>query len=466
MPVHLLEINDLGVSLSDGSERVESPGYALLDGASLMMGEAARAQARIKPRQVQSQFWSRLGTDPLPNASGKARHNADLAWAHLTELHQQSGQPDELVIAVPASMSREQLGMLLGITQRCAFSTVGLVDSAIAAAAGSGQSNACVHLDLQLHQCVLTQVGVDHHELLREQVEVIPATGWLNLMERWAAMITAGFVKQCRFDPLHAAQSEQQLFDRVPGWLAALASEPDIEAELNSGGATYRASFSRDDFASAAKPVLTQLESSLNKLTHDGSVLLSHRLAHLPGINQLGRRLCIAEHSAVYLGCALNIDRIRSSDGSVRFIHRLPVSITQHADNATDAAVFLPESAVSPPETSVSVDPAKAAAQPSTDAAPTHVLSGAKAWRLGSSPAWLRRQDTRWMLSTGTQDSALASLERIEGRVIINPTAMSLTLNGRRIEHPTEVIGGDRIGLADSDVSELRLITESPLDGA
>jgi len=464
MSVHLLEINDLGVSLSGDHGRVESPGYALLDGAALTLGEQARARARMQPRQVVSQFWSRLGTDPIPNSTARARHHADLAWAHLNALYQEAGKPEELVIAVPSSMNREQLGILLGLAERCEFATVGLVDSAVAAAAGSGILQASVHVDLQLHQCVLTRIDYDGNTLVRSAAEVVPATGWLQLMERWAAMTTAGFVRQCRFDPLHAAQTEQQLYDSIPTWLETLSTVNEITAELNSGNNLYRAAFSRDDFVRAAAPVLTQLATALDRFKADAPLLLSHRAVQIPGIDQLGHPLKRIDHEATLKGCEANIDLLRTTDGTVRFIHRLkPARAPSNEDARPEQEPLapVPEASASmatmpePAQSSASI-PAASSASAQTA---SHVLAGFRAHRLLGDGVPLGVSELRWAF--GPSPNVVAQIRPSEDGWMLYPDPdAGVTVNAQPIVSASAIKPGDRIGLQGSDLEDLRVIAE------
>jgi hypothetical protein len=65
---------------------------------------------------------------------------------------------------------------------------------------------------------------------------VLPAAGLLALEDAWARVAAGAFVQQTRFDPLHAAESEQALYDRLPGWLAALLDAEEVAAELDLNG--------------------------------------------------------------------------------------------------------------------------------------------------------------------------------------------------------------------------------------
>ena len=51
-------LNDAGISVLD-ADRVlyREPGFALLDDKRLTTGSEAFSQARIKPRDVQNEFW-------------------------------------------------------------------------------------------------------------------------------------------------------------------------------------------------------------------------------------------------------------------------------------------------------------------------------------------------------------------------------------------------------------------------
>ena len=119
MAAAFLDINDCNLRLWHGDRKVQSPGYALLEGRDYRFGQEARGAARLQPRKVNTRYWWQLSTEALQPALGPARHTADLVHAHLLELHRQAGEPAQLQLAVSAGMSREQLSLLLGIAQQC-----------------------------------------------------------------------------------------------------------------------------------------------------------------------------------------------------------------------------------------------------------------------------------------------------------------------------------------------------------
>src|SRR5690606_24927976 len=109
MSTAILDINDANLQLWHGEQHIQSPGYALLEGSEYRFGNAARAAARLRPRDVSTRYWSHLNTQPLQPALGPARHSADLVHAHLLALHREAGEPDQVVLSVPGNLEREQL---------------------------------------------------------------------------------------------------------------------------------------------------------------------------------------------------------------------------------------------------------------------------------------------------------------------------------------------------------------------
>ena len=80
----VLEINDIGLTVSDGKKTLlSSPACALLDGNNIEVGEEAFRKSRLRPLWANNRFWSRLDQAKLTNPSGRFQTNADLAHAQL-----------------------------------------------------------------------------------------------------------------------------------------------------------------------------------------------------------------------------------------------------------------------------------------------------------------------------------------------------------------------------------------------
>ena len=133
-----------------------------------------------------------------------------MAFAHLLAIHEQAGKPEEVIFAVPAIYSNEQLALLLGLVEASPLKAVGLVDSAIAATAPVAGKGNYVHMDIHLHQIILTRISVNE-ELSRSSVQLIDGSGLITILDTTAHLITDLFVKQARFDPQHHPETEHRL---------------------------------------------------------------------------------------------------------------------------------------------------------------------------------------------------------------------------------------------------------------
>ena len=91
MSLLAVELNDAGLRLArlraDGSAELvgaASPGFALLHGGRVLVGDAAASRYRTAPLHAQNRYWHALGTEPLPWTAQGVTTTADLAHTHLT----------------------------------------------------------------------------------------------------------------------------------------------------------------------------------------------------------------------------------------------------------------------------------------------------------------------------------------------------------------------------------------------
>lgn len=457
MTLSVLELNDIGLLLGDGtSAPTRSPGFATLTRDAVVTGAAALAQARLNPRQTISQFWLRLGTEPLHNARSHARHHADLAWAQLQQLAAAAGNPAELILAVPGSFTREQLAVLLGIAQRASFRAVGLVDSALAAASTVHIPRSALHLDLQLHQCVLTRLVRDGDMLARERVHTVPGAGLLQLQERWAQLVTARFIQHSRFDPMHAAATEQQLYDRLPAWMAALEDGEDVHAELRNGSASYHAKLGIGEVLEAAQPLYAQIVDAVQRERQGAVLLCSARLAPLPRLARLLPEAIGLPEDAAIRACLRHAALIRSEDAALRFVTRLPASADEPATGLAPA----PASAAS----AAGGEPLPA---PATDV-PSHLVAGARALRLAPGSLYLREGADGWTLTRRLPPDLAGTLSWDGAQWWLMPAAgHALELDGEPVRSATALRAGQRLALP-ARRAELWVVAETPVpdDGA
>jgi hypothetical protein len=275
------------VAVRDGALLATSPGVALLAPAGPVVGEAAAAALRLQPVLAADRFWTDLSEDALAGAGDQASSHADLAHAHLCAVWKAVAAPgDEAVFAVPGSMRPRQVGLLLGIARALAIPVAGTVDAAVAACAGLMAQPTVLHLDVQLHQAILTEL-TGRSVLRRRRVEIAPHAGLKAMYSAWAQLVSEAMVRRTRFDPLHQAASEQQLYDRLPAWLDALESGESVDAAVESSAGSFSATIAREQFTLAAEAWYAQLDDlvrALHRADEPTTLVLTARAARLPAL--------------------------------------------------------------------------------------------------------------------------------------------------------------------------------------
>lgn len=347
MAVGIIELNDAGVRVSNADSRdadySESPGVAVVARKDLLLGEAAMRQSRLRPVETNTLFWHRLSTDALPQQNNRYRHHADLAYSHLLALHQTIPECNEVVFALPGSFTRQQMSLLLGIVSQCPFEAVGLVDSAVAACAAHVKAATLVHVDLQLHQCVFTQMRADG-QLQRTDIDVLRHCGFFALSEQWAKVIADQFIDQARFDPLHSATSEQSLYDQLPEWLQQCRSSGEVILEISGNSIKL----TREQLVTAVMPIYRQIIAKAEQLAQPQSqLLIGDRLAALPGLTDafnegLAQGAESLAASAVMQGIHNHIDVIKTGTEQLSYIQALPIA-SAPAEQSAGAEAAIPQ---------------------------------------------------------------------------------------------------------------------------
>jgi hypothetical protein len=259
MSVLAIELNDAGIrAVRDSDPGAEampaSPGTALLDGGTLLVGYEAYRRARLKPRWTHDRFWEELDTTPLPRPFPRNLRRADLAHAHLEEIWKSTEPPaKEVILAVPGWYSSEQLGLVLGIARSTGMPVTGMVDAALAASALADQGRVLVHLDLYSHRTVASKV-MRNDEMRRERIEINDSVGLVNLFDAWVKLIAQIFVRTTRFDPLHRGETEQALYLRLPEWLDELREKESTLLVMEAGGKEHSIELTRDQIVASARP--------------------------------------------------------------------------------------------------------------------------------------------------------------------------------------------------------------------
>jgi hypothetical protein len=329
----IFDISDTGIQVSIGANPVMlSPGYAVLDGDNLLVGEKALQNARLLPRWTNNRFWNQLNLDPLANGSEKIRHHADLAFAHLDELWSEiRNQVDEVILAVPGSYDKEQLGLLLGMSKECGIPVKGVIDTATAAVSEQQPYKNVLHLDIQLHRIVLSELerGI---QLRRTAITTITETGLYTLLDRWAHIIAQQFIHANRFDPMHQAESEQVLYDQLGQWIEGRDDKSANTFELSLGSTTHSVSVSEEQLLTACTDVYPQIVQQIRARTAGNQqvqLCISHRFRGFPGLLDSLALLAncdvvVLEQHAVCKGILKHLADIRSEGDALTYTTTLP----------------------------------------------------------------------------------------------------------------------------------------------
>lgn len=426
MSGHVLELNDCELRVASGTKVVaRSPGFAVILEDATYLGVEALKRAHLYPRQCYSRFWTDLNQDALAVAAPRHRHHADIAFEHLKSVHEQAGRPAEMILAVPGNWPNEQLSLLLGIVQALPFKATGLVDSAVAAAAGVAGAGRWHHIELYLHETVLTRLSGDG-EMTRESVETLDNGGLTVVHEALAGLVADLFIRQCRFDPLHNAETEQALYDQIPGCLQHLSTRTEVILEIKYRGARNQVKLDRGS-------VLAKLgdfyEGILAKLDPGRTALLGERIASLPGLAAAIPEAGVLPGDAMFRGCAEHRAAILTSGPQLNFVTRLPLPQAPQVHPAGDAPVTAATGGAGP--------------------AATHVLVGYRALRLHAKPLFL---SARGAVSGERQDGAACSIGLNSRQAVVTPLGgMTTYVNGERVSGPRALAAGDRISIAGSD---------------
>ncbi len=327
-----LELNDSGILAAGGSppklldldrQVQESPGFALPQKKGLLVGKTAESKAHLFPRQILTYFWDQLNTEPLEQIGKHIPLNhAEIVFRHLSLIWQQlQSHGDEIVMAVPSFYDRAQLGLILGIAQELGMPVKGFVPLSLAASSHVCPEKMLLYLDIHLHRIEVIYLEQSEHLTIRDSATTAEK-GLHHLYRNMVDMIAQEFVRSTRFDPLHQAASEQELYDRLPGILSHFQYNSSMVFEIAGGSAPYSIVLERDSIIHSAEPVYSEVLRLVNRMQSkrgDGqtplALQLSHRLSRLPG--------CKAMLAAIKGAQVIDLDRGAAAMGVPQIWHQL-----------------------------------------------------------------------------------------------------------------------------------------------
>jgi hypothetical protein len=460
-----LELIDSGLLLArhrgeTGEVLTEAPGLAVLDDDKTRTGNEAADRVRLKPLLAQTNFWRALGTEQLTRPSRLARTTADIAFAQAEAiLASYKAEGESVLLAVPAGYSREQLALLLGVINETGVPVAGLVDAALAACSLEPAPARVLHLDLELHQAILTVLeyaGGDRPGLKRSRYEIAFGNGMLDIQQTLMQFIAETFIRKTRFDPLHDASTEQRLVDSLPAWLGQLRDQEQITVSMQFGDRPLEVEIERAQLIAAVERHYAELLRLVQAARVAGMQIelrLSPRIAGFPGLlDRLGTlRDCemrVLPHGAAAIGTLQNEATIARPD-SLALVYHLPIA--RAAGGAASAAQ--PDATPAPLR-------------------PTHLLFQGRAWRISEQPLVIG-----WSVDAGPRSlmlpSASPGLSRAHCTVVRRNGAVMIEdhstygsyVNEERVAGRTALTVGDRLRLGSPGVT-LELIQLVNDDGA
>lgn len=298
-----LELSDAGimaaVSGADGPLRIdgddpESPGFALSEKNRIWVGGEAAQKAHLYPRYVLHTYWDRLDTKPLKAPGFEGKTHAEIAYVHFERLwNTVKHHGDALVVAVPEYFTPEQLGLILGMAKELAAPVIGFVPLAMAASSTPYPGRLLIAVDMHLHRTVVTALSqTDRLYVLR--TETLPGKGLHTLYAEFADMVAAAFVRQTRYDPFHQADSEQHLYNRLPGLLNDLQQNATAPFQMRAGGHVHGIVMSREPLLESIEPVVDEIcrviedmRKAVDAPAASAVVQLTHRAHRIFGFKDL-----------------------------------------------------------------------------------------------------------------------------------------------------------------------------------
>ncbi len=468
MTVFAIELNDRAVSLARGGNVLTSAPSTVFNGtAGASAGANAWRELRSQPMATSSRHLGALLTQRGLSARTETLVAAELK-ARLAEQPLHDGE--RVWIATPAHASGAGLEVLLGITRRLGLPVDGFIDSAAVVSAALESERNTIVLELGLHHAAATAVDRDGSHVRRRRSVLTERGGFIELCQIWLDLISTTMVKRTRFDPLHDAATEQQLFDAMPSLTREAASTGNATASVTRGRERFEVALTRDQFAQAAEPIYRAMAGLLHQLRPAGTpiaMVVPRPLADLPGVREQLEQFVGCEWVSIPDGFAaaatslLDLPELASGEDSVRLLRRLPLQV-QAALNDGVARELLGQRRSGGP-------------------APSHALLDGRAYSLSAESLVVGRAPESQnvpstAMATGTATAPVSSryitlpegLAGVSRRhctfvhdgdelVLLDHSTFGTFVNGERVQERVRVHAGDRVRLGEPGV-ELALI--------
>jgi len=476
MKPFVIGLDDRALSLARNGQILTQAPSAVFDGSvGRPIGTNAWNSLRARPMAISTRHLDTILTQRAPSGRAETLSAAELQ-TRLAEQPLAAGE--RIWIASPANAEANGLSTLLGIARRLALPLDGFVDSATVTVAALGVERNAIVVELGLHHAAATAVDVESGQARRRRSVVASRAGFIELHQMWLDLVSTTMVKRTRFDPLHDAATEQQLFDALPSLTREAADSGNTTAAVSKGTERFEVALTRDQFTQAADTIFRAMVSLAHQLRPAGapiSIVLAQPLGQLPGLREQFEQFVGCELILVPDGLAaaaaslLDLPENPAPLESVRLLRRMPL---QKPEAFTDV-----------------IARELLGRRRSSGAPPSHVLLDGRAYSLSAEALVVGRTPDKPEMpagaAPGTADTVLGSYRSIrlpdglagvsrrhctfvhdgETLVLLDHSTFGTFVNGERVQERVRVHAGDRIRLGEPGV-ELSLIAVGDVTAA
>ncbi len=441
MTTVVVDLYDSGVLVCNKNNiLIDSESFALVESnSSIAVDSIAKQQAHLRPREISTNFWSRLSN----NSSTKhIISNAELAFKHLQHVWQQVDEADQVILAVPNTFNKQDLGLLLGICDKSSIPVIGIVSKAVLAGKNNIGNYKSIYLDVLQQQTVITELQQIGGTITASNTNFTIQQGIQSVTNNFAKQIAQKFIVDTRFDPLHIAADEQVFYEKLSDWCIDLTSKETVKCQLISNSTEYYVELEKKFMLDINQNIFREIYSGLAALAQNKNILilcsptcekifgLIEYLELLPGcaVKQLNN-LDIAQNAII------NKDQIKTKNNQIHYTTAL-----KHSNLEAKNIIFNPGALVD------------------TQKKPTHMLINGHAYALPEVAYLTYDKQGDINISQHLDENSTCKITNKDFSVHIEALNNgSVYLNGLNIDHQYPVQIDDRLKLNNHSI-ELILI--------
>ncbi|MBX2849083.1 MAG: hypothetical protein KTR16_12230 [Acidiferrobacterales bacterium] len=418
----IITINDNNLLIQTEESIARSQGYALLLEDQVIFdfdsSRTAIESCRLQPQQIQNRYWQQCAQTSIGSNTSAVRNSADLVWQHLSAM-QDHLRLDKVVFAVPSHYQQDNLQLLLGIANSAGLTAQGLVNKGVLVTQHLAQQDGSyLHIDMQLHQTVCSLIKVHQGVAKLSDIDIISDVSILQIHDALLRKMQQQFIQSDRFDPLHYAETEQQLYDQIADIAKNIALEGKASVTIRHDSQLHSIALDSKHWNSVVEPFAINL---LDKAKSNRSAHILMQLNGLfagivpPSMNQAG--ISVVEDTLT-INCNLIDADSFNEDG---LVYRMELPLLQ-----TKQEIKLRDSNEEKLPTELKIEPAT---KPQASNGVTHLMQAGLAIPLQYTQVDINAGQLQ--LSRSSQSNLASMLETQQLFILNDASRNSLQLNDR-----------------------------------